>query len=53
MLRLSIDAREDDDVTGEAQSLPFVIHKELVDQYGKRFSISLDKNQMPVVVALD
>ncbi len=53
MLRLGIDTREADDVIGEAESLPFVIDKELADQYGTHFSVSLDKSRMPVVVALD
>lgn len=52
MLRLSIDERDDDDVEGRAESLPFVIGKDLADQYGTRFSISLDPHQMPVVAAL-
>jgi hypothetical protein len=45
VLRLSIDEREDDDVEGQAQSLPFVINKELVEQYGENFSVVLDEHQ--------
>lgn len=51
MLRLSIDEREDDDVEGEANSLPFVISEDLADQYGLDFSVDLDEEKMPVVVA--
>lgn len=45
VLRLSISEREDDDVEGEIESLPFVINSELVDQYGLIFSVSLDEHQ--------
>ncbi len=53
VLRLSIDEREDDDVEGQVQSLPFVINKELVEQYGSNFSVSLDEHQAFDVKALD
>lgn len=52
MLRLSIDEREEEDVEGESESLPFVIAEDLVDTYGSNFSVSLDENKMPVVVVL-
>ena len=52
VLMLSIDERDDDDVEGEAESLPFVISKDLADQYGGSFSVSLDEHRMPVVAAL-
>ncbi len=49
---MSIDERDDDDMASEVESLPFVINKDLADQYGTSFSISLDPHQMPVVVPL-
>jgi Fe-S cluster assembly iron-binding protein IscA len=52
VLRLSIDEREDEDVEGETRALPFVINGELAEQYGRNFSVSLDENQLPVVVAV-
>lgn len=52
VLRLSIDELDDDDVESQVASLSFVINKDLADQYGRRFSITLDPNQMPVVAAL-
>lgn len=52
VLKLSIDEREDDDVETEVESIPFVINKELVDQYGKSFSVSLDEHGLPSVAAL-
>lgn len=53
MLRLSIDERDDDDVEGEIESLPFVINQEVVDQYGLNFSVSLDEHQAFDVKALN
>lgn len=50
---LSIDEREDDDLEGDVNSLPFVINEELADQYGVNFSISLDENQLPTVAAMN
>ncbi len=52
MLRLGIDEYEEDDLEGEAAGLPFVIEQDCAAQYGTRFSIFLDKNQVPVVTAL-
>jgi len=52
VLVLSIDERADDDVETEVDSLPFVINRDLVDQYGNDFAISLDEHQMPKVAAL-
>lgn len=52
VLRLSIDEREDDDVGGQAAGLPFAASPDLLEQYGERFSVSLDENQMPVVAAV-
>ena len=48
---LSIDEREDDDLEGEAESMPFVINEELADQYGTSFSICLCENGQPTVTA--
>jgi len=52
VLRLGIDEREEDDLETEVGSLPFVINRDLVDQYGGRFLVSLDKNRKPVVAVL-
>ncbi|MDR3175489.1 MAG: ErpA-related iron-sulfur cluster insertion protein [Desulfovibrio sp.] len=52
VLKLSIDEREDEDVEGQAASLPFVISEDLADQYGEKFSVSLDGNQLPTVEAV-
>lgn len=49
MLRLSIDAREDNDLEALVSQLPFVIEQDLADQYGAKFLVSLDSNKMPVV----
>lgn len=51
MLRLSIDEQEDEDVAGHAESLPFVINRDLVDQYGTEFSVAMDTNAMYLVTA--
>ncbi len=53
VLRLSIDQREDEDVKGEAESLPFVASPEIMDQYGESFSVFLDENKTPAVSALN
>jgi hypothetical protein len=52
VLRLGIDEREDDDLATEVGRLPFVINRDVADQYGGRFLISLDKEQTPVVASL-
>jgi hypothetical protein len=51
VLRLSIDEREDEDVEGEAASLPFVIGGDLAEQYGRDFSVAMDEHRMPAVTA--
>lgn len=45
VLRLSIDERQDEDIAGTASTLPFVIHQDVVDQYGTDFTVSLDEHQ--------
>lgn len=45
VLRLSIDERQDEDIEGTASALPFVIHQDIVDQYGTAFIVSLDEHQ--------
>ena len=45
----SIDEREDGDVAGEIDAIPFVINEELVEQYGEDFVISLGENGIPVI----
>jgi hypothetical protein len=52
VLRASIDEREDDDVSGEADSIPFVVNEEIIDQYGDSFSISIDADGMAVAEPL-
>jgi len=43
VLRLSIDDElEDDDIQGEADSLPFVIGGLLFEQYGTEFSVAVE-----------
>jgi Fe-S cluster assembly iron-binding protein IscA len=49
VLKLSIDEREDEDMEGTAGALPFVISRDLAEQYGRDFSVALDENRMPVV----
>ena len=51
VLMLSIDEREDGDLEGEAESMPFVINEDLADQYGQSFSICLCENGLPTVTA--
>lgn len=51
VLRLSIDEQEDEDVEGHAESLPFIIDRDLVDQYGTEFSVAMDANAMYLVTA--
>ncbi len=36
------DELEDEDIKGEAHALPFVMHRELAEQYGTRLAVSLD-----------
>jgi Fe-S cluster assembly iron-binding protein IscA len=45
VLRLSIDERSDDDLEVPAQSVPFVIDRDLADQYGENFIVALDEHQ--------
>lgn len=49
MLRLGIDEREEEDAVTTLQGLPFVINKDLLNQYGRRFSVRLDEQGFPVV----
>ena len=49
---MGIDEREDDDLEAEVGRVPFVINRDLANQYGGRFLVSLDKDRMPVVAAL-
>lgn len=44
--------REDDDVEGISHALPFVLGRDLAEQYGEDFSVALDEHTMPVVEAL-
>ena len=45
VLRVSIDDElEDDDIQGEAGSLPFVINELLVEQYGTEFSVTVEQH---------
>ncbi|MDR2669572.1 MAG: ErpA-related iron-sulfur cluster insertion protein [Desulfovibrio sp.] len=50
VLRLSIDERSDDDLEAPAQSVPFVIDRDLADQYGENFVVALDEHQAFTVV---
>lgn len=53
VLRLSFDERGDDDVEGQAGSLPFVIEQELSEQYGLSFSVDLcAESGLPTVTPL-
>jgi len=45
----SIDEKEDDDVAGEIEGIPFVINEELVEQYGEDFIISLGEDGVPSI----
>jgi hypothetical protein len=49
---LGIDELEDDDLETEVGRLPFVVNRDLADQYGGGFLVSLDKDQTPVVASL-
>lgn len=50
MLGLGMDEYEDDDVELEADSIPFVINRDLTHQYGERFSIEINQEKkIPVV----
>ncbi|MDR1489150.1 MAG: ErpA-related iron-sulfur cluster insertion protein [Desulfovibrio sp.] len=44
-LRLSIDERCDDDLETPAHSVPFVINRDLADQYGENFTVAQDEHQ--------
>ncbi|MDR2125105.1 MAG: ErpA-related iron-sulfur cluster insertion protein [Desulfovibrio sp.] len=46
VLRLSIDERSDGDLEVSAHSLPFVIDRDLVDQYGENFVVARDEHQV-------
>ena len=45
LLRLSIDEREDEDITAEINSIPFAINEELAEQYGTDFVVTLNELQ--------
>ena len=49
---MGIDEREEDDLETEVACLPFVINRDLADQYGGRFLVSLDTRRTLVVAAL-
>jgi hypothetical protein len=51
VLRLSIDEQDDEDVEGYADSLPFIVNRGLVDQYGTEFSVAMDTNATYLVTA--
>jgi hypothetical protein len=51
VLRLSIDEREDEDVEGEAASLPFVVDADIAERYGRDFSVAMDERRIPAVTA--
>ena len=50
VLSLSIDERDDEDLEGEAETLPFIMHRELVEQYGSHLYVSLDAHRTFVVI---
>ncbi|MDR2574313.1 MAG: hypothetical protein LBC94_08265 [Desulfovibrio sp.] len=52
ILRVTLDAPEENDVTAEAGGMPFVMEALLLANYGNSFFISLDRNNMPAVTAL-
>lgn len=54
-LRMGIDEREDADEEQEVmvEGMPFVINNDVIDIYGKRYSIELDENDLPKITALD
>ena len=52
ILRVTLDAAEENDLTAEADGMPFVMEGLLLANYGNSFFISLDRNNMPVVTAL-
>ena len=37
------DEQEEEDLTGEAESLPFIISRDLFDQYGAEFAVAKDE----------
>ena len=41
-LGLSIDERDAEDIEGEAHAIPFIMNRDLAEQYGTRFAVSLD-----------
>ena len=45
ILWLSVDERAEDDLEDEVEYLPFVIARDLVEQYGNAFSVSLDERR--------
>lgn len=51
VLGLAIDEQTDEDVAIEQHGLTFIAEKDLLDQYGSKFTVSLDDKLMPVVVA--
>ena len=47
------DEQDEDDLTGEADSLPFIISQDLVDQYGAEFGVTRDEQGMYAVTPKD
>jgi len=45
ILWLSVDERAEDDIEDEVECLPFVIARDLVEQYGAAFAVSLDERR--------
>ena len=54
-LRLGIDEREAPEEEEETvvEGMPFVINKDVIDVYGRRYDISLDGNGLPRIRTLD
>lgn len=54
-LRMGIDEREDADEEQElsVDGMPFVINNDVIDIYGQRYTIDLDENDLPKIIALD
>lgn len=46
VLSLSIDERDEEDVEGEAEAMPFIMNRELVEQYGINLAVSVDANRV-------
>ena len=40
---------EEEEQETQADSIPFVITNELLDQYGNRFAVSLNEEEYPIV----